>query len=144
MAINKFNSEGYKDITAYEALLRIEKEERAVRKAANFRPLVYVCSPYSGDIEYNANNARIYSRFAVAKGAIPIAPHLLFPQFMSEEYERGLALFMGIVLMGKCKEVWVFGDRISEGMAAEIAKAKKMGKIIRYFTEKLEEVTHES
>ena len=29
-------------------------------------------------------------------------------------------------------------------MAAEIAKAKKMGKIIRYFTEELEEVTHES
>lgn len=144
MAINKFNSEGYKDITAYEALLRIEKEERAARKAANFRPLVYICSPYSGDIEYNANNARIYSRFAVAKGAIPIAPHLLFPQFMSEEYERGLALFMGIVLMGKCKEVWVFGNKISDGMAAEIAKAKKMGKIIRYFTEELEEVTHES
>lgn len=144
MAINKFNSEGYKDITAYEALLRIEKEERTARKAANFRPLVYICSPYSGDIEYNANNARIYSRFAVAKGAIPIAPHLLFPQFMSEEYERGLALFMGIVLMGKCKEVWVFGNRISDGMAAEIAKAKKMGKIIRYFTEELEEVTHES
>ena len=144
MAINKFNSEGYKDITAYEALLRIEKEERAARKATNFRPLVYICSPYSGDIEYNANNARIYSRFAVAKGAIPIAPHLLFPQFMSEEYERGLALFMGIVLMGKCKEVWVFGNRISDGMAAEIAKAKKMGKIIRYFTEELEEVTHES
>ena len=144
MAINKFNSEGYKDITAYEALLRIEKEERAARKAANFRPLVYICNPYSGDIEYNANNARIYSRFAVAKGAIPIAPHLLFPQFMSEEYERGLALFMCIVLMGKCKEIWVFGDRIYEGMAAEIAKAKKMGKIIRYFTEELEEVTHES
>lgn len=142
--MEKYNSEGYLDLTTFEALLKIEKEERAARKAANFRPLVYICSPYRGDIECNTNKARMYSRFAVTKGAIPLAVHLLFPQYMSEERERPLALFMGIVVLGKCKEVWVFGDRISEGMAAEIAKAKKMGKIIRYFTEKLEEVTHES
>ncbi len=138
--MDKFNSEGYIDLTAYEALLKIEQEERAARKAANFRPLVYICSPYSGNIEFNANSARIYSRFAVAKGAIPLAPHLLFPQFMSEEHERSLALFMGTVLLGKCKEIWVFGEYVSDGMKREIAKAEKMGKIIRYFTEELEEV----
>lgn len=54
MSINKFNSEGYIDLTAYEALLKIEQEERAARKAANFRPLVYICSPYSGNIERNS------------------------------------------------------------------------------------------
>lgn len=138
--MDKFNSEGYADLTAYEALMKIEQEERAARKAANFRPLVYICSPYSGNTEFNANNARIYSRFAVAKGAIPLAPHLLFPQFMSEEHERSLALFMGSVLLGKCKEVWVFGDKMSEGMKFETAKAKKMGKVIRYFNEELEEI----
>lgn len=138
--MDKFNSEGYADLTAYEALLKIEQEERAARKAANFRPLVYICSPYSGNVEFNANNARIYSRFAVAKGAIPIAPHLLFPQFMSEEHERSLALFMGCVLLGKCKEVWVFGSVMSDGMKGEIAKADKMGKVIRYFNEELEEI----
>lgn len=138
--MDKFNSEGYIDLTAYEALLKIEQEERAARKAANFRPLVYICSPYSGNIEFNANSARIYSRFAVAKGAIPLAPHLLFPQFISEEHERSLALFMGTVLLGKCKEIWVFGEYVSDGMKREIAKAEKMGKIIRYFTEELEEV----
>lgn len=138
--MDKFNSEGYADLTAYEALLKIEQEERAARKAANFRPLVYICSPYSGNIEFNTNNARIYSRFAVAKGAIPIAPHLLFPQFMSEEHERSLALFMGCVLLGKCKEVWVFGSVMSDGMKGEIAKADKMGKVIRYFNEELEEI----
>ena len=138
--MDKFNSEGYADLTAYEALVKIEQEERAARKAANFRPLVYICSPYSGNIEFNANSARIYSRFAVAKGAIPLAPHLLFPQFISEEHERSLALFMGTVLLGKCKEIWVFGEYVSDGMKREIAKAEKMGKIIRYFTEELEEV----
>lgn len=50
---------------------------------------------------------------------------------------------MGIVLLGKCEHVWVFGDLISEGMAAEIEKAKKQRKTIRYFTEDLKEVGHE-
>ncbi len=141
MAIERFNSEGYFDPTTYEALAKIEKEERAARKAATYRPLVYICSPYSGDVERNTCQARAYSRFAVAKHSIPIAPHLLYPQFMDEGTERGLALFMGIVLLGKCDEVWVFGDAVSEGIAAEIARAKKQRKTIRYFTEGLEEVT---
>lgn len=139
--MDKFNNEGYLDLTAYHALEKIEKEEKAARKAANFRPLVYICSPYSGDTEGNTKKAQLYSRFAVTKGYIPLAVHLLFPQYMSEEYERGLALFMGGVILAKCKEVWVFGDCISEGMEKEIYKAERMRKTIRYFTEELEEVT---
>lgn len=147
--MDKFNSEGYLDLTAYHALTKIEQEEKAASSAlrntppqfANFRPLVYICSPYSGDVETNTKKAQLYSRFAVTMGAIPLAVHLLFPQYMSEEHERELALFMGIVVLGKCKEVWVFGDKFSEGMKKEIYKAKRMGKIIRYFTDELEEIT---
>lgn len=135
----KYNSEGYYDPTTYEALMKIEQAERAARKAANYRPLVYICSPYTGDVEKNTCRARNYSRFAVVKRAIPIAPHLLFPQFMSEDTERSLALFMGIVLLGKCEEVWVFGDTISEDMASELEKSERMKKKIRYFTEEMEE-----
>ena len=43
--------------------------------------------------------------------------------------------------MGKCEQVWVFGDVISAGMAAEIEKARKQQKRIRYFTEDLKEVS---
>lgn len=136
----KYNGDGYYDPTTYEALSKIAKEEYEARKAANYRPLVYVCSPYSGDVEKNTARARAFCRFAVVKRAIPVAPHLLFPQFMSEEKERNLALFMGIILLGKCEEIWVFGDHISEGMTGEIAKAEKMRKKIRYFTEDLQEV----
>ena len=135
----KYNSEGYYDPTTYEALMKIEQEERAARKAANYRPLVYICSPYAGDEEKNTCRARNYSRFAVVKRAIPIAPHLLFPQFMSEDTERRLALFMGSVLLGKCDEVWVFGNRITAGMREEIDKAERMKKKIRRFSEELEE-----
>lgn len=139
--VSKFNREGYYDPVVYEALTRVEREERAARAAAAYRPLVYICSPYAGDTERNTFKARAFSRFAVEKKCIPLAPHLLFPQFVDEETERWLGLKMGIVLMGKCEQVWVFGDVISAGMAAEIEKARKQQKRIRYFTEDLKEVS---
>lgn len=45
MSVDKFNSEGYYDPTAYEAMSISEKEERALRA---FRPIVYICSPFAG------------------------------------------------------------------------------------------------
>ncbi len=137
--VGMYNSEGYKDPVVYEALARVEAEERAARAAAAYRPLVYICSPYAGDIERNTYRARAFSRFAVEKKYIPIAPHLLCPQYLNEGTERWLGLKMGIVFMGKCEEIWVFGDVVSEGMAAEIDKAKRMRKKIRYFTDDLQE-----
>ena len=56
---------------------------------------------------------------------------------LSEENERDLALFMGVVLLTKCKELWVCGDTISEGMAAEIEKAEKRNMEIRYLKEEV-------
>lgn len=135
MAISKFNGEGYYDPTTYEALSKVEREEIAAR----YRPLVYICSPFSGDISGNIERAKKYSRYAVDNKAIPIAPHLLFPQFMSDDAERELALFMDMVLLGKCEELWVFGELVTEGMSAEIAKAKRKNMKIRYFTDNCEE-----
>lgn len=137
MGISKYNSEGYADPTAHEAVRNIEKEQK------KWRPLVYICSPYSGDVVGNTEKARRYSRFAVDRGAIPLTAHLLLPQFMSEKNERALALFIDMVLMSKCEEVWVFGSDITSGMAAEIAKAKKKNMTIRYFTENCKEITEE-
>ena len=139
MSINKLNSEGYYDPTAYEAMTLVEKEERALRA---FRPIVYICSPFSGDVEGNIASAQRFSRFAVDKGYIPIAPHLLFPQFLNDNdpKERQLGLFFGNALMSKCAEVWVFGSIISPGMAAEIKRAKWKDYRLRYFTEDCEEV----
>ena len=140
--MNLYNAEGYIDLTAYEALSRIEREERRAKKAAAYRPLVYICSPYSyGCINDNIENARRYSRFAVEQGYIPIAPHLLFPQFLNDAdpKERQLGLFFGNALMSKCSEVWVFGSRISAGMEAEIERAKWKNYRLRYFTENLKE-----
>lgn len=139
MGVNKFNCEGYYDPTAYEALTKIEQEAKALRA---FRPVVYICSPLAGDMLKNQENARTYCRFAVEAGCVPIAPHIYFTQFMNDNdrRERDLALFMDIVLLSKCAELWVFGEKITSGMSIEIEKAKRKGQLIRYFTETCEEV----
>lgn len=139
MSINKFNAEGYYDPTTYEALSAIEAEEKALRA---FRPIVYICSPYAGNIEANITAAQRYSRHAVDIGYIPIAPHLLFPQFMNDTdpKEREMGLFFGNALMSKCSEVWVFGSTISAGMEAEIKRARWKNYRLRYFNENCEEV----
>ena len=74
--MNKYNSERYHDPTAYAALSAIEEEERALRA---FRPIVYICSPYSGDVDANATAARRYSRFAVEQGYNPYRAAPAFP-----------------------------------------------------------------
>ncbi|WMJ87766.1 DUF7768 domain-containing protein [Anaerocolumna sp. MB42-C2] len=127
----KCNAEGYSDPVPYEAIRAIEREERK----RHYRPLVYICSPYAGEVERNTMKAKEYCRFAVDNGVIPIAPHLLFPQFMEEATERELAMLMNMVLLGRCRELWVFGSHISEGMAAEIRRAKQKHMSIRYFKE---------
>ena len=136
-----YNSEGYASPTEHEAFTRIEREEKAAAKAAAFRPVVYICSPYSGDKERNVENAKRYSRFAVDRHYLPITPHIYFTQFMDDNIpaERDTAIFMNWVLMSKCVELWGFGDTVSSGMKAEIERAKRKYMKIRYFTEDLEE-----
>lgn len=106
------------------------------------RSLVYICSPYAGEVERHERETRRYSRFAVEQGVIPLAPHLLFPQFLNENssYERLLGLHFGMALLELSKEVWVFGERISSGMEAEINQAENLGIPLRYFNNALEEV----
>ena len=155
MAKDYLNSEGYPDPTAFEAMKNIDKRP--------YRPLVYICSPYAGDVETNVSNARRYCRFAVDSGCIPLAPHLLYPQFMddTDEKERKLSLFFGNVLMNRCSEIWVFGERISMrcseiwvfgerismGMDAEIKRSRRKGYRLRWFSsdcrEKSSYVSHE-
>lgn len=98
-------------------------------------PIAYICSPYSGDIPRNTLAARKYSRDATDKGYIALAPHLLLPQYLSEETERELAIRTDLRLLELCQELWVCGDRISEGMEREIAHARETGIPVRYVKE---------
>ena len=136
--MDRYNHEGYPDPTAYNALTAVTREEK---KAKQYLPLVYIASPFSGDAEHNITRAQAYCRFAVSKGRIPLAPHLHYPQFMddSDKVQRDLGLRFALILLGKCDELWCFGGKISAGMTAEIAKAKRRGMPIRYFNDECEE-----
>ena len=135
--MDRRNSEGYQDPTAYEALTSVAKSENP------YLPLVYIASPFAGDAERNIMKAQGYCRFAVSKGFIPLAPHLHYPQFMddSDRSQRDLGIRFALILLGKCDQLWVLGDKVSDGMSREIAKAKKRGMPIKYFNSKCEEVS---
>jgi len=138
--MDRYNSEGYPDPTAYDALTAVEREE----KAKQYLPLVYIASPFAGDTERNTERARGYCRLAVSKGYIPLAPHLHYPQFMDDDdqSQREMGLRFALILLGKCDELWAFGSP-TDGMSREIAKARKRNIPIRFFNGKCEEVTEE-
>ena len=94
--------------------------------------LIYICSPLRGNYHANILIARQYCRDVIRlrSDAIPIAPHVFFTQFLDDEKpkERELGMDMGLVLLEKCSEVWVFGiDQPSEGMMREIRYARELG-----------------
>jgi hypothetical protein len=99
--------------------------------------LVYIASPYAGDIEHNTAMAEKYCRHAIEQGVIPFAPHLLFTRFLDDlkPEERRLGCGMGLEMLEKADELWVYGPRISEGMAAEIEHAERLGVQTRYIPE---------
>ena len=136
--MNMRNSEHYYDPTAGVALTSVAAREE---KEKDWKPCVFICSPYAGDIKKNTRDTLRYLKFAIDRGAIPFAPHLLYPPVLDDNdpMQRELGMFFGFVWLGKCDELWAFGDCISSGMRMEIEKAVKRGMPIRRFTENCEE-----
>ena len=128
---------------AYTTMKENEQHDSGAQNSVNTRhsphemrrpriPLVFICSPYRGDTITNAENARAYCSFAVSQGCIPFAPHLLFTQFLDDTLmdERMMGLYMGAEMLRLCDELWYFGEP-SEGMAAEIELARRIGIPVR-------------
>lgn len=92
---------------------------------------VFVCSPYRGDIESNVKKAKSYCRLEIIAGNVPFAPHLHNTQFLNEDDpgEREMGIRAGLEIMKHCDELHVYGEKITEGMAKEIACWKEMGRI---------------
>ena len=91
--------------------------------------LIYVASPYAGDVEANVRFAATACRYVMEQGHAFFAPHLLYPAILDDSVpsERALGMAMGILMLGKCDELWAFGDRISSGMKAEMEEAVRLG-----------------
>lgn len=95
--------------------------------------LVYICSPYAGNIEENIRFAKAACRYAMKQECTPIAPHLLYPQFLNDAVpvERKAGTQMGLRILSICDELWVCGSYISNGMEKEIVEAKRLGIPVR-------------
>ncbi len=101
--------------------------------------LAFVCSPFRNSDQAEATANVDYARNACLTlarcGLNPVAPHLLYPQYLNDndEVERKLGLALARDLLKRCDEIHVFTGRgVSEGMAAEIKLAHKLGKKIIY------------
>ena len=108
--------------------------------AATVPKKIFVCSPYrptskaeecrKDELAANINRAKTACRILATLGFLPLAPHLYFTQFLKDEdaQERNTGMKLGMRWMEDADELWVFGNTISEGMAAEIEKAHELNK----------------
>lgn len=90
--------------------------------------LVYICSPYRGEVGRNVQYARELTRVALENGFVPITPHLYLTQAVNdevpEERERGMAA--GKELLKQCRYILIGGKYgISSGMLEEIEVAQE-------------------
>lgn len=108
---------------------------------------IFVCSPYrptvedpecqKSQLEANIYRAKTACRILSTLGFLPLAPHLYFTQFLKdgEKKERETGMRLGLRWLEEADELWVFGDTVSEGMAAEIQKANELNKPVRNLPE---------
>ena len=132
------NNEYYPDPTFDEAYRNICRRQRMLENP----DWIYIASPYQGDVKQNTANAKKYAAFAVCCGKLPICPHIYFTRFLNDnnKNEREIGMCLALQMLKKCREIWVFGERISSGMDREIRYARKWKKSIRYFNENCEEL----
>lgn len=90
--------------------------------------LIYVASPYAGDVERNIEYAKQACRTVMESGHAFFAPHLLYPAVLNDAVpeERQAGIEMGLTLLHRCDELWAFGPCVSSGMQAEIAEAEQL------------------
>lgn len=99
--------------------------------------LIYIASPYAGDVEANVAFAKLACRYAISQGHTPIAVHLLYPQMLDDgdPAERELGLRLGHRVLRSCDELWACGDHLSAGMRREMEEAGVLGLSIRQIPE---------
>ena len=90
--------------------------------------LIYVASPYAGDVEKNVEYAKRVCREIMEHGYAFVAPHLMYPAILDDDVpkERQTGIEMGLALLSRCDELWAFGPVVSSGMQREIAEAERL------------------
>lgn len=110
----------FKDKTLFSSYLGIP----------DFNNVVYICSPYSGDIDKNISNAEKFANWVYEIGQIPLTPHFLFPFIKKENdrKERSFAIYSGLELLRRCDYLFLFKTNkgITNGMQIELKYARNI------------------
>lgn len=108
------------------------------------RKRAYVCSPFRADTreqcEKNLRTARAYMFYANKKMNMnAAAPHAYLPLLLCDEIpaERAIALRFGLEILEQSDVMLVCGNKLSNGMRGEIAKAALLRMPITVFDEGL-------
>lgn len=98
---------------------------------------IYICSPYRGNVEGNVRIAQGMVKLALLQGHAPFAPHLQYPQVLSDgvpEY-RAIGMKAGLEWLDGCDEIWIWGDgTMSDGMKSEVDEAQRLDLVITVIT----------
>ena len=92
--------------------------------------IVYIVHPIRGDVQGNILKVlSILKKHHTAK-IYPFAPYIVSLQYLDdnspEDRERGIKANVELFERDFIDELWVFGDRISSGMKAEIELAERL------------------
>lgn len=100
--------------------------------------LVYLAHPVSGDTPANLESAAQWVRWASRlSGVVPLAPYFqsvaAFSELNPSEREEGFQ--HGLKVLRSCQELWVCGEKITDGMRREIYCAQGWQIPVVYFDE---------
>lgn len=112
------------------------KANPAMTESTRLR-LVFVESPYAGDVEANQNYARACMSDCLKRGEAPFACHLLYTQegVLDDDKpeERNLGMRAGMAWGNMAEATVVYTDRgISTGMQYGIKQAEQEGRLVEY------------
>lgn len=99
---------------------------------------VYICHPIKGNKEANLGDILKIVRVInlIMPDVVPLVNYfadcLALRDEVEEERNKGLYNDRKLLESGIVDELWVFGDKITEGMVNEIETAKKCGIPVKY------------
>lgn len=93
------------------------------------KKIVYIAHPIGGDVENNLQALKwIYQQLTIENEVIPFIPYIATVESLSDhvasERAAGFDHNRAIFRSGIIDEVWLYGERISDGMQIEIEWAK--------------------
>lgn len=126
---------GVKDAAReYAARLRTLNDHAAGRGESG-RRLVFLASPYAGDMEKNGIYVLAAAADSLKRGEAPFAPHLLYPMVLSDvdDEDRAEGIACGLAWGRFAAATVVYADLgVSPGMEVEIERANLEGRPVEF------------